>query len=154
MPAPPARSLPTPLSNQLESVLPAPTTAMRATHWYSQVSFCSLNVLHFKSWQVELYTKRNFRCDCGPRLGQACKLLPSKEENVKNAYNQVEICSFLCGNQKYDMLQLFRTSLACTASAAVHTQIQRTPLKTAWSRSDCLSDQQPLNTLQRTFKTI
>jgi len=37
---------------------------------------------------VELYTKRNFRCDCGPRLGQACKLLPAKEENVKNVYNQ------------------------------------------------------------------
>merc|ERR1719180_740954 len=34
-PAPPARSLPTPLSNLLESVSPAPTTAMRATHWLS-----------------------------------------------------------------------------------------------------------------------
>merc|ERR1719228_875979 len=33
--APHARSLPTPLSNLLESVLPAPTTAMRATHWLS-----------------------------------------------------------------------------------------------------------------------
>jgi len=37
---------------------------------------------------IELYTKRNFRCDCGPRLGQTCKLLPVKEDNEKNVYNQ------------------------------------------------------------------
>ncbi|XP_023334766.1 putative E3 ubiquitin-protein ligase UBR7 [Eurytemora carolleeae] len=38
---------------------------------------------------VELYTKRNFKCDCGtPRSGlTACKLRPGKIEN-ENVYNQ------------------------------------------------------------------
>ena len=86
MPAPPAPNLPTHLSNLLESVLPALTTAMRVTHWYiPKLSLMASSALQL---QVELYTKRNFRCDCGPRLGQACKLLPAKEENVKNVYNQ------------------------------------------------------------------
>uniref|UniRef100_A0A673C971 Putative E3 ubiquitin-protein ligase UBR7 n=1 Tax=Sphaeramia orbicularis TaxID=375764 RepID=A0A673C971_9TELE len=38
----------------------------------------------------ELYTKRNFRCDCGNgKFGEfQCQLIPSKdEENVKNLYN-------------------------------------------------------------------
>lgn len=40
---------------------------------------------------VELWTKRNFRCDCGnSKFGEFyCKILPSKEiENVENSYNQ------------------------------------------------------------------
>lgn len=39
---------------------------------------------------VELWTKRNFRCDCGnSKFGEVfCKLFPNKEvENVDNAYN-------------------------------------------------------------------
>jgi len=38
---------------------------------------------------VELYTKRLFRCDCGTnKLKSSCKLVPSKEENIENKYNQ------------------------------------------------------------------
>jgi len=38
---------------------------------------------------VELYTKRMFRCDCGSsNLKSSCKLVPSKEENTENKYNQ------------------------------------------------------------------
>lgn len=38
---------------------------------------------------VELYTKRQFRCDCGTKiLSERCKLQPNKEENTKNTYNQ------------------------------------------------------------------
>ena len=38
---------------------------------------------------VELYTKRNFRCDCGTsRLITRCKLEPDKQENTENKYNQ------------------------------------------------------------------
>eukprot|EP00092_Neocalanus_flemingeri_P018148 GFUD01019640.1.p1 GENE.GFUD01019640.1~~GFUD01019640.1.p1 ORF type:complete len:393 (-),score=140.07 GFUD01019640.1:77-1255(-) len=38
---------------------------------------------------VELYTKRQFRCDCGSdKLEAACKLEPGKEENTENKYNQ------------------------------------------------------------------
>lgn len=40
---------------------------------------------------VELWTKRNFRCDCGnSKFGEFyCKIFPSKEiENVENSYNQ------------------------------------------------------------------
>lgn len=40
---------------------------------------------------VELYTKRNFRCDCGTSkiLAIRCKLEPNKmEDNDKNTYNQ------------------------------------------------------------------
>ncbi|KAK3917686.1 Putative E3 ubiquitin-protein ligase [Frankliniella fusca] len=39
---------------------------------------------------VELYTKRNFRCDCGNSKfgGNKCNLEPVKEENDKNKYNQ------------------------------------------------------------------
>ncbi|KAK8970222.1 hypothetical protein KSP40_PGU021798 [Platanthera guangdongensis] len=40
---------------------------------------------------VELWTKRNFRCDCGnSKFGEfSCKLSPNKEpENMDNAYNQ------------------------------------------------------------------
>jgi len=37
---------------------------------------------------VELYTKRNFRCDCGTtRLKNTCKLEPNKQDN-SNSYNQ------------------------------------------------------------------
>ena len=37
---------------------------------------------------VELYTKRNFRCDCGTnRMTSQCKLDPDKQEN-NNSYNQ------------------------------------------------------------------
>ena len=38
---------------------------------------------------VELYTKRNFRCDCGTsRMKNKCKLEPKKEVNTRNRYNQ------------------------------------------------------------------
>jgi len=38
---------------------------------------------------VELYTKRQFRCDCGSnKLKSSCKLEPKKEENTENKYNQ------------------------------------------------------------------
>jgi len=38
---------------------------------------------------VELYTKRNFRCDCGTsRMTNKCKLEPKKEVNTRNRYNQ------------------------------------------------------------------
>lgn len=38
---------------------------------------------------VELYTKREFRCDCGTsRLAKACRLQKEKEENTENRYNQ------------------------------------------------------------------
>lgn len=39
---------------------------------------------------VELWTKRNFRCDCGnSKFGEFfCKLFPNKDvENVENSYN-------------------------------------------------------------------
>ena len=40
---------------------------------------------------IELYTKRNFRCDCGnskfPK-NNPCKLFPNKDLNDKNRYNQ------------------------------------------------------------------
>lgn len=39
---------------------------------------------------VELYTKRNFRCDCGtPKLGNKCVLDEKQADNDKNSYNQV-----------------------------------------------------------------
>ncbi|RAL45153.1 hypothetical protein DM860_014563 [Cuscuta australis] len=50
---------------------------------------CSLSC-HDGHEIVELWTKRNFRCDCGnSRFGEFfCKLLPSKDvENPKNMYN-------------------------------------------------------------------
>ena len=38
---------------------------------------------------VELYTKRNFRCDCGTsRMTKKCKLEPKKEVYTRNRYNQ------------------------------------------------------------------
>jgi len=38
---------------------------------------------------VELYTKRNFRCDCGTeKMKRSCKLEPNKEANIRNKYNQ------------------------------------------------------------------
>jgi len=38
---------------------------------------------------VELYTKRDFRCDCGTlRLPSKCKLGGTKEQNTNNKYNQ------------------------------------------------------------------
>ena len=38
---------------------------------------------------VELYTKRNFRCDCGSsKMRSKCKLEPDKLENRENSYNQ------------------------------------------------------------------
>ncbi|XP_034250247.1 putative E3 ubiquitin-protein ligase UBR7 [Thrips palmi] len=39
---------------------------------------------------VELYTKRNFRCDCGNSLfgGNKCQLEPVKDINENNKYNQ------------------------------------------------------------------
>ena len=38
---------------------------------------------------VELYTKRNFRCDCGTsRMTNKCKLESIKEVNTRNRYNQ------------------------------------------------------------------
>uniref|UniRef100_A0A182PD91 UBR-type domain-containing protein n=1 Tax=Anopheles epiroticus TaxID=199890 RepID=A0A182PD91_9DIPT len=51
---------------------------------------CSLQC-HDNHELLELYTKRNFRCDCGgPRMREVkCKLEPRKEEeNVHNRYNQ------------------------------------------------------------------
>lgn len=50
---------------------------------------CSLSC-HDGHEIVELWTKRNFRCDCGnSKFGEFfCKLLPSKDiENVENRYN-------------------------------------------------------------------
>ncbi|CAN0840972.1 Putative E3 ubiquitin-protein ligase UBR7 [Linum grandiflorum] len=50
---------------------------------------CSLSC-HDGHEIVELWTKRNFRCDCGnSKFGEFfCKLCPSKEvENVENSYN-------------------------------------------------------------------
>jgi len=38
---------------------------------------------------VELYTKRQFRCDCGTdKFGNSCKLEPKTGNNTKNKYNQ------------------------------------------------------------------
>ena len=38
---------------------------------------------------MELYTKRQFRCDCGvSEVKIKCKLDPVKSENIDNAYNQ------------------------------------------------------------------
>ncbi|XP_050230065.1 uncharacterized protein LOC126679161 [Mercurialis annua] len=51
---------------------------------------CSLSC-HDGHQIVELWTKRNFRCDCGnSKFGELfCKLLPLKDvENEKNSYNQ------------------------------------------------------------------
>lgn len=50
---------------------------------------CSLSC-HDGHEIVELWTKRNFRCDCGnSKFGQFfCKLIPNKDtENVENSYN-------------------------------------------------------------------
>ncbi|KAK9094128.1 hypothetical protein Scep_025597 [Stephania cephalantha] len=51
---------------------------------------CSLSC-HDGHEIVELWTKRNFRCDCGnSRFGEFyCKLLANKDpENIRNSYNQ------------------------------------------------------------------
>uniref|UniRef100_A0A182MNL4 Putative E3 ubiquitin-protein ligase UBR7 n=1 Tax=Anopheles culicifacies TaxID=139723 RepID=A0A182MNL4_9DIPT len=51
---------------------------------------CSLHC-HDNHELLELYTKRNFRCDCGGKRmpDVKCKLEPRKEEeNMKNRYNQ------------------------------------------------------------------
>ncbi|KAG0450743.1 hypothetical protein HPP92_026542 [Vanilla planifolia] len=51
---------------------------------------CSL-ACHDGHEVVELWTKRNFRCDCGNSKfgGFSCKICPNKEhENVDNTYNQ------------------------------------------------------------------
>jgi len=38
---------------------------------------------------IELYTKRNFRCDCGTdKMRKKCQLEPNKEANIFNKYNQ------------------------------------------------------------------
>ncbi|MQL83781.1 hypothetical protein Taro_016263 [Colocasia esculenta] len=50
---------------------------------------CSLSC-HDGHEVVELWTKRNFRCDCGnSKFGEfTCKLFPNKEpENIENGYN-------------------------------------------------------------------
>lgn len=50
---------------------------------------CSLNC-HDKHDLVELYTKRNFHCDCGVKAGSACQLNSNKsaEGANNNHYNQ------------------------------------------------------------------
>lgn len=54
---------------------------------------CSLNC-HDNHEVIELYTKRNIRCDCGVKTGSAgCQLDPTKkiigdQPNFKNKYNQ------------------------------------------------------------------
>jgi E3 ubiquitin-protein ligase UBR7 len=51
---------------------------------------CCLNC-HEGQQLVELYTKRNFRCDCGtPRIGNKCTLdqVGKEKENQLNKYNQ------------------------------------------------------------------
>jgi len=38
---------------------------------------------------IELYTKRNFKCDCGTtKMTRRCKLEPDKQDNTENSYNQ------------------------------------------------------------------
>ncbi|XP_061699110.1 putative E3 ubiquitin-protein ligase UBR7 [Syngnathoides biaculeatus] len=55
----------------------------------------------------ELYTKRNFRCDCGNNKfgGFRCQLIPTKdEENAKNLYNHNFFgCYCSCGRPFPDM---------------------------------------------------
>ncbi|KAK7904752.1 hypothetical protein WMY93_017359 [Mugilogobius chulae] len=54
------------------------------------VCLACANKCHDNHDLFELYTKRNFRCDCGNgRFGEfKCQLIPSKDpENVKNQYN-------------------------------------------------------------------
>jgi E3 ubiquitin-protein ligase UBR7 len=54
---------------------------------------CSLNC-HSDHEVIELYTKRNFRCDCGVKTGSsACQVDPTKkiignQPNARNVYNQ------------------------------------------------------------------
>lgn len=50
---------------------------------------CSLNC-HENHELIELYTKRNFRCDCGnPKFDNPCQLIPDKTAlNDDNKYNQ------------------------------------------------------------------
>nr|XP_018905030.1 PREDICTED: putative E3 ubiquitin-protein ligase UBR7 [Bemisia tabaci] len=54
---------------------------------------------------VELYTKRNFRCDCGTQVfnGKKCSLLADKplEPNEKNSYNQNFIGLYCSCNRPY-----------------------------------------------------
>lgn len=58
------------------------------------LSLLLLSNVHFFGWYsgkiVELWTKRNFRCDCGnSKFGEFfCKLFPNKDvENTENSYN-------------------------------------------------------------------
>ncbi|TSM77361.1 Protein mlo2 [Bagarius yarrelli] len=54
------------------------------------VCLACANTCHDGHHIYELYTKRNFRCDCGnKKFGTfKCKLIPDKEEqNIKNLYN-------------------------------------------------------------------
>jgi E3 ubiquitin-protein ligase UBR7 len=49
---------------------------------------CCLNC-HDKHELIELYTKRNFQCDCGVKTGSvACQLDPFKKAASNNQYNQ------------------------------------------------------------------
>lgn len=50
---------------------------------------CSLHC-HENHELVELYTKRNFRCDCGnPKFSSSCQFTPNKMDlNYENRYNQ------------------------------------------------------------------
>lgn len=50
---------------------------------------CSLNC-HESHELIELYTKRNFRCDCGnPKFNSKCQFTPDKTDvNEDNKYNQ------------------------------------------------------------------
>lgn len=78
---------------------------------------------------VELYTKRNFRCDCGtPKMGKKCSLEEKATDNEANEYNQVGASPlYLLYTLLNPFMCPFRTTLACTATATVRILTQSAP---------------------------
>lgn len=76
---------------------------------------------------IELYTKRNFRCDCGtPKTRRKCLLDEKSADNAKNEYNQVGPTHLILDPSKFTQLLPSRTTPACTAPAIVPTQTRKT----------------------------
>lgn len=78
---------------------------------------------------IELYTKRNFRCDCGtPKTRRKCLLDEKSADNAKNEYNQVTRTHLILSLLFLTPPRSFpsRTTPACTAPAIVPTQTRKT----------------------------
>lgn len=82
---------------------------------------------------VELYTKRNFRCDCGtPKMKNKCSLDEKTKDNQGNEYNQVsvDLLKQQIQNSLNSPFLPFRTTRASTALATGPTRTLKPTTRT------------------------